>query len=897
MANTDRYIMGLVENLQNLTGTLSEPLTINGYLSNATLRGIPIELRIQDGTSILQWKYLDENEWQDLIELNNLNYEELINKPTINDITIIGNLTPADLGLSTRAEGVATISRSGLTYTVTRPDGSTFSFDQLDQENVIESVSVNGTQLAVNNKNVNVTVPTAVSELTNDENYATQSYVDSGIDSIAAAMPTKVSDLTNDSNFTTQTYVDTELEKKQDTLPMGEVTSADIGKALMPKTVSNGEVTSWEFGEAGMVDDVTINGTSIVNNKVAEIPVATSSDFGVVKVDTYASGYQGGIATLDGKLYAIGTNLSNIKNGIDLSKLIAAGNQHQAVFYGLAKAAGSDEKNSTLSFGTYTSEAKSAIQTMLGVPAVDDVVTDVQVNGTSITADGVANIPIASNSNFGVVKVYYPYGIAVNNNNQLTTQPAENGEVKAGFNVWKPIIPYRQHMATFYGLAKAAGHDEKDSTLSVGTYTDAAKTAIQSMLGIDTAIANAVGQITGFDFSVVQELPVSGVKGIIYLVAHSHGDNDGYDEYIWINDGFEKLGHCDIDLSNYVTFDDYATANKAGVVKINGLGLTMIADGRLCIVKATDSELKGGTNNYDAVVPSKQHMSTFYGLAKAAGDSTQSASANAVGTYTDDAKSAIQTMLGVPSADQVVTDVQINETSIVTNGVAEIPIADGGTYGVVKVSEGVAYGITKHANGVIETAPVGSIEIKAGSNGARPLTSSKQHEATFYGLAKAAGHDEKDSTEPLGTYTAEAKTAIQSMLGVPADDEVVKDVQINGTSIVSNGAANIPIAGENKPGVVGINSGYGININSGQPGKYLYINPASDNEVKQGVASYKPLCPFKQHSATFYGLAKAAGDTTMASSSNAVGTYTDTAKTAIKNMLGVNDGIEVVRLV
>lgn len=41
------------------------------------------------------------------------------------------------------------------------------------QVNVIESVSVNGTNLSVTNKNVNVTVPTKVSELTNDSGYLT----------------------------------------------------------------------------------------------------------------------------------------------------------------------------------------------------------------------------------------------------------------------------------------------------------------------------------------------------------------------------------------------------------------------------------------------------------------------------------------------------------------------------------------------------------------------------------------------------------------------------------------------------------------------------------------------------------------------------------------------------
>lgn len=49
-----------------------------------------------------------------------------------------------------------------------------------------------------------------------------------------------------------------------------------------------------------------------------------------------------------------------------------------------------------------------------------------------------------------------------------------------------------------------------------------------------------------------------------------------------------------------------------------------------------------------AVAPYTQHESTFYGLAKAAGDTTQSQSSNTVGTYTESAKSAISTMLNTP---------------------------------------------------------------------------------------------------------------------------------------------------------------------------------------------------------------------------------------------------------
>lgn len=90
MADVDRYLTGLVNNLENLRGTLSNPANIAGKLSNATLRGMAVELRI-DGT-MLQWKYEDEDTWTDLIDLNTIDYEELGNLPTINGVKLTGEL-------------------------------------------------------------------------------------------------------------------------------------------------------------------------------------------------------------------------------------------------------------------------------------------------------------------------------------------------------------------------------------------------------------------------------------------------------------------------------------------------------------------------------------------------------------------------------------------------------------------------------------------------------------------------------------------------------------------------------------------------------------------------------------------------------------------------------------
>ena len=67
---------------------------------------------------------------------------------------------------------------------------------------------------------------------------------------------------------------------------------------------------------------------------------------------------------------------------------------------------------------------------------------------------------------------------------------------------------------------------------------------------------------------------------------------------------------------------------------------------------------KNGLSYFWSGIKNKMDSLTFYGLAKAAGDTTQASSNNAVGTYTDDAKTAIKTMIGVPTMSEIITAVQ-----------------------------------------------------------------------------------------------------------------------------------------------------------------------------------------------------------------------------------------------
>ena len=80
----------------------------------------------------------------------------------------------------------------------------------------------------------------------------------------------------------------------------------------------------------------------------------------------------------------------------------------------------------------------------------------------------------------------------------------------------------------------------------------------QTAKDVTDAINEAIGGLTGISFEIVETLPTRGKTGVIYLIAHSHGTKDNYDEYVWLekSESYEKIGNTDVDLSNYVTKND-----------------------------------------------------------------------------------------------------------------------------------------------------------------------------------------------------------------------------------------------------------------------------------------------------------------------------------------------------
>ena len=122
--------------------------------------------------------------------------------------------------------------------------------------------------------------------------------------------------------------------------------------------------------------------------------------------------------------------------------------------------------------------------------------TDVQINGTSITSQGVANIPIAGSSALGVVKVSDSTGGLKINSGELVVVRAVPYYVKTGTESYRPITPNEQHYAVYYGLSKLAGEDLKNDTVTVGTYPEKSLSAISQMLNAPVTVSGSTPSIT-----------------------------------------------------------------------------------------------------------------------------------------------------------------------------------------------------------------------------------------------------------------------------------------------------------------------------------------------------------------------------------------------------------------
>ena len=180
--------------------------------------------------------------------------------------------------------------------------------------------------------------------------------------------------------------------------------------------------TEWTTPEAGGVQDVQINGASVVQDGVANVPIAGSNYAGVVKISS------GLYTTSGGELRTNSATDSFIKNGLDDYRPIVASNQHKSAFYALAKAAGADMKDIvSTTVGVYPEAQKSAISTMLtspvtvsgptpsitALPGIRYVCGECATLDITLPASGCIDVVFESGSTPTVLTVTPPTGVTV----------------------------------------------------------------------------------------------------------------------------------------------------------------------------------------------------------------------------------------------------------------------------------------------------------------------------------------------------------------------------------------------------------------------------------------------------------------------------------------------------
>lgn len=178
-------------------------------------------------------------------------------------------------------------------------------------------------------------------------------------------------------------------------------------------------------------------------------------------------------------------------------------------------------------------------------------------------------LPIASAETLGGIKV--GAGLTISEQGTLSATGGGTADSVAWENVQdKPTT------IAGYGISDASISGQKvtlgSNSVTVPTNNNqlANGAGYQTASEVQSAIADAVGDITSFQFQIVGELPGTGENGIIYLVSNNGSGQNIYDEYIWTGTAFEKIGTTDVDLSNYWSKTDLVAIQNGEIDSIMG---------------------------------------------------------------------------------------------------------------------------------------------------------------------------------------------------------------------------------------------------------------------------------------------------------------------------------------
>lgn len=315
------------------------------------------------------------------------------------------------------------------------------------------------------------------------------------------------------------------------------------------------------------------------------------------------------------------------------------------------------------------------------------------VNGESLLGGGNIEIQGGGGGEENVIETVKVNGVALTPDSEKAVDvevPTKTSDLQndsgfiTGFTETDPTVPSwaKQQTKPSYNYSEI-GNTPDLSGFITKSVNDLTNYYLKSETYTQAEVAALIGAIQQFHYEIYATLPQSGESNVLYLIGPTGSGADRYEEYVYSNSAFTKIGDTSIDLSGYVTTSalntalaDYATTqdledaveNTPYYTYIDGDGGLLGSDSirPFSYIQTEDSwiyaigeENRGGMEDRTLVTDDYVDRAIEGSLGNLATVAT-------TGDYDD--------LTNKPTIPTVpVQDVTVGGTSVVSNGTAVIP--------------------------------------------------------------------------------------------------------------------------------------------------------------------------------------------------------------------------------
>lgn len=204
---------------------------------------------------------------------------------------------------------------------------------------------------------------------------------------------------------------------------------------------------------------------------------------------------------------------------------------------------------------------KTTVESIVAEGGEPNVIETVKVNGTALTpTDKAVDITVPTqtsqltNNGDGTSNFATESYVAENGGKIDTISVNGTAQTITNKNVDITVPTQTSQLTNNSGFITNAVNDLTNYYLKSETYTQ-------------SEVDNLIGAITSLNIEVVSALPSTDISTTtIYLVPKSSaGTNNAYDEYVYANNAWEKIGDTEIDLSGYWAIADLTAITTAEI--------------------------------------------------------------------------------------------------------------------------------------------------------------------------------------------------------------------------------------------------------------------------------------------------------------------------------------------